>query len=185
MPRPHAAFALLFLACSPPYHVIRNAPENPLAHATAVVIEPLRFDHLSIGGDSESAYNASKGPEELEIWQEVKRDMSGRFMGWAIAAARPVEVRTAGSTASPVAVVVRTSCDVINPGALGSGATFARASAQVVGPGGKVFDELYVEDTVSNGQFNTAGSLATHVRRLGERLGEHVGRFIRDRASHK
>ena len=66
------AATLIFAGCGDPWVVVRQASPNPFIHHAAFGVEPMHYEGLTVGGDSEAAYLADKDAQARAGWEQDK-----------------------------------------------------------------------------------------------------------------
>ena len=75
-----AAFAMLAVACSKPYTVMRAAEPNPFMQpGCKVIVEDVHMENLQVGGKTDAEYFADKKPESREKYMEDKAAFAAFF----------------------------------------------------------------------------------------------------------
>lgn len=70
---------MLLLGCSPAWQVIRQADPNPLKSQGSIGVEPLSFEGLVVGSDSEVAYLGGLAEKQRRTWSATKQEMTQSF----------------------------------------------------------------------------------------------------------
>ncbi len=169
------------MGCARPWRVLQQSPDNPLVGAGELSVEPLRFDAMRVGDDTEAVYVAGLDDEHKKTWAEDKKAMSDRFFEALRdeAAASGLKIVPTKETAK---YVLRGHVRFIEPGFYAYVAAQPSETRMVVTvhlPDGEVVDEIEVVNQTNATIANAA--VSNRIRKDAEKIGKAVGKYLRGR----
>jgi hypothetical protein len=163
-----------------PYVVAQQAPP-PLAAYRSFIVEPMRFDQLSVGDKSEAEYVAGKNPGARASWEGDKQAVAQEFLAGMMAHAGALQIGPAVQQPGPGTLIVRPYCQFIEPGHFNGFFnldTHVRVMAQILDPAGQVLDQVELDATSVARMDNpsSGGRLREAAASLGHRAAGHLHR---------
>lgn len=169
------------MGCARPWRVLQQSPDNPLNGAAEISVEPLRFDAMRVGDDTESVYVAGLDEEGKKTWAEDKEAMADQFFK-----ALRDEAAKAGLKIVPAResakYVLRGHVRFIEPGFyayVAAQPSETRIVVTVSRPDGEVVDEIEVVNQTNATISNAA--VSNRVRKDAKKIGKAVGKYLRER----
>jgi len=176
-----AALVALVAGCRPPYLIVRQAMPNPFLRAQNFSVEPIHFEGMLVGNETEESWMARKTPEQQASYQQDRQAMVDGFVE-RVASRSPSMNIIAGPPPTPDTFIVRPHMVFLEPGFFAyfvNRATRVRMNVQLLSQQGQVLDEFIVEDAVAANIYNP--STGGRMRTAAVHLANYVARYLRDR----
>ncbi|EYF06390.1 hypothetical protein [Chondromyces apiculatus] len=184
--------AALLTGCGPQWQVVRQAAPNPLANQRTFAVLPINFAGLTVGEMAEADYLARKDPEQRESFEADKRAVNEEFTTALVEGASDGGINVVlakGPGSAPFEI--RPMITFIEPGfyvGLVSKPSEVRMTLLITMPDGRIIDEILMvhgTDSARSG-FSIGGislnpSSGGRLRKDGEKLGEIVAEYLRER----
>lgn len=175
MTRLTVAAGLLITACAP-WSVVQRAEPNPLAGQKTIAVLPLDWSEVMIDGLTEQAWDDTNDAAMKREWVADRALAAGEFQNGLY-----------GGLAGKLQIVPGAA-----PFTIKSSATFLKTGglrpliltvrAQLIGPDGRVLDEIEIEKKESKGGLEW-GAFRKRLLRAAFVAGDGVAEFFAERAS--
>jgi hypothetical protein len=167
--------ALVLSACGSSWKVVRQATPNPFGQTTAVALDKVTFDGLTVGGKPEGEWLSERSDAQSSAWSEAKAAMVPAFADALVGAAGehlsprgPFALRVHFYHYDPGAYTV------VGPGDPLSWPSYLVAEVYIVDSSGTPVDEVRI-----SGQ--GAGQVVERAEACARDVGEKVGEYLRER----
>jgi hypothetical protein len=176
-----AGFALAAAGCGPAYRIEKRAPENPLGVKRVLFIEPLAWEGVRVGPQSEKEYLTTKTPDQVAAWGVAKERAAEVYRRELMDRARDLGA-IGGYAPSPDGLVVKSKIAAILTGSYLVLPTSVELDVSVADPKGKLLEQVHTSADVASDTFST---LATSLKATAQILARRVSDYLRDRATGK
>lgn len=175
------AISFLFIACGPPWQVVRQAVPNPLLGKTQFVLKPIDFSGLRVGEKTEQGYLAEKDEETRGKWVGDKKAMNEEFANSLMAEARDngIIVQMGGEGE----YTVEPKIPWLEPGFyVGVAAKNSETHMTLIirDKAGQVVDEITMKHSTTANLTNPA--VGNRLRDDAEGLGDYAARYLATRS---
>jgi hypothetical protein len=179
----HGFAVLLALAlatsCGPPFRFVARAPGNPLGAKPPIYVEPLAWDGLKVGEQTEAEYLTGKPPDQVASWQIAKERSAEIYRRELTSGARDLGAQ-GGYAPIPGGLVVKSHITDLLRGSYLYLPTSVELTVTLTDAKGKVIDQVRTSADVQSDTFST---LATSLRATTQILARRVSIYLHDRAA--